>query len=202
MYTIFWMSTLKHTCISFPSKIIVVNIWNSFISFIRWDMCLMKIYPVWVGNWPFKSFWLFIHFTLLLSFLFWKLAGLHIWCQLQISYVWKSNKFIGRTYVNLILIRDHGNFNRWTRLKHNCVLHVVMSLLNTVKTLYLLIGHCKSLVSNRWSCLHKSNHSFITKWIKLGIISFWNLVELLNAILHWINRYTWFYGIHKICNEP
>jgi len=34
------MSSLEHACISFPSKIIVINKRNSFISFIRRYMCL------------------------------------------------------------------------------------------------------------------------------------------------------------------
>ena len=49
--SIFWMSSLEHACISFPSKIVVINIRNSFISGIRRDMCLVEVYSVWIDSW-------------------------------------------------------------------------------------------------------------------------------------------------------
>ena len=154
--------------ICLPSKIIIVDKWNSFVSFGSWLMLNMGVEPILTWS---RSNWLL---------------------KLQVNLLnWLSLDFIlGSNNSNLYSI--------WLCFHRHCFFHVIVGLLDTIKTWNFMLSHSILLFSNWWNVLDKTDHSLITLWIKFVIITCFELCELLNWLIFWVLGNIWFQCILEI----
>ena len=174
MRSIFYMMSLKLAYISFPSKIIVVNIWNGSICLVignMFNMCIESFGWNSISRsylrlskrtcWNFR-----INLCVRLS------INLNIGIHLEIGGVrWFVRLFL-ITCHNLILSRNNSNFDGiWIGFNLNCFFHIVVSFLLAPETGQWMLSHGTWMTSLAWHVLDESNHSFITLGVKFDVIT-------------------------------
>jgi hypothetical protein len=74
--------------------------------------------------------------------------------------------------------------------------------LNSVETLYFVLGHWELFPGYWWNVLNEPNHGPITFWVKLFVIARLNLTEPANSFFlgGWVRVFSqfWFEVISKI----
>jgi hypothetical protein len=68
----------------------------------------------------------------------------------------------------------------------DCFLHVVVRVLLTVEADYLMVRHWVLFLIYCWDCLYKTNHCFITLWVKFAIVPCFDTLKLVCTIFDWI----------------
>lgn len=167
VWSVLSMMALKFTGISLPTKVTFVNKRNDFISLVIWFMFQVCIKP----------------FCLSVSS--------DLWSYLNIV-------FLNRSCNNLVLWGNDCYFNCvWFCLDRYSFLHIVVGFLAANKTLDSMICHSKSLLTNAWDSLNKSNHGFITFGIELSVVTCFKVCKfgflfckwvLWNVIFKWIPK--------------